>query len=213
MELVRGESLAQRLEAGALPPAEVCRLGAQLAGALEAAHAQGVVHRDVKPRNIFVTERGDAKLLDFGLAKASPSAESSATGLTLEADVTQEQRVVGTPSYMSPEQVLGRPLDGRSDLFSLGVVLYCMATGRRPFEGGDGAGDPRRDAAARAAPGDVRSTGRSSRPLARDREVPGQGPRTRYRDAHDLREDLERAARSATPQIAPLAAGRGGGWR
>ncbi len=198
MELVRGVSLAQKLESGPLAAAEVCRIGAQLASALETAHAQGVIHRDVKPRNVFLTERGDAKLLDFGLAKATPAVESSATGLTLEADLTQEQRIVGTPSYMSPEQVLGRTLDGRSDLFSLGAVLYCMATGRRPFEGATTSGvleavlgrDPTPPTEINEdLPEDVARA--IVRCLAKD-------PRQRYRDAGELRAELERLSFDAS---------------
>ena len=196
MELVRGVSLAERLQQGPLPIDDVRRLGAQLAGALEAAHAQGVIHRDVKPRNVIVTERGDAKLLDFGLAKAAPQSESTGTALTLEAEVTQDHRVVGTPSFMSPEQVLGQPLDGRSDLFSLGSVLYAMATGRRPF---DAPSIPAiMDAVLRRDPEPVTAVNPSAsqeldsviaRCLAKDRQQ-------RYRDARELREDLERLAPS-----------------
>ncbi len=183
MELVRGESLGHRLESGPMAPAEVCRIGAQLAGALETAHAQGVIHRDVKPRNVFLTERGDAKLLDFGLAKLAAIAESTASGVTLEAqaDVTQEQRIVGTPSYMSPEQVLGRTLDGRSDIFSLGAVLYCMVTGRRPFEGPSV--QEVLDSVLRREPAPVsdHQSGGAAQPRPRDREVPGEGSRAALR--------------------------------
>ncbi|HVR29730.1 MAG TPA: serine/threonine-protein kinase, partial [Thermoanaerobaculia bacterium] len=205
MELVRGVSLAERLEAGALPMEQVRRLGAQLAGALEAAHAQGVVHRDVKPRNIIVTERGDAKLLDFGLAKAAPG-DSSATAMTLEAELTQGHGVVGTPNYMSPEQALGRTVDGRTDIFSLGVVLYVMATGRKPFEGSSVPAIL--DAVLHREPPPVTTVNAGASPalepiiarcLAKD-------PDRRYRDARELREDLERlpavaspSSRSATP--------------
>jgi serine/threonine-protein kinase len=196
MELVRGESLAHRLESGAMQPGEICRIGAQLAGALEAAHAQGVVHRDVKPRNVFLTERGDAKLLDFGLAKLAPAPESTVTGVTLEADVTQEQRIVGTPSYMSPEQVLGRPLDGRSDIFSLGAVLYCMATGRRPFEA---ASVPEILASVlRQEPTPVPSINQEvpaglARVIAR---CMAKSAEQRYADAGELRRDLEGVGRA-----------------
>ncbi|HEX2464647.1 MAG TPA: serine/threonine-protein kinase, partial [Thermoanaerobaculia bacterium] len=198
MELVRGESLAHKLESGPMAAAEVCRIGAQLAGALETAHAQGVIHRDVKPRNVFLTERGDAKLLDFGLAKLAPIAESTASGVTLEAeaDVTQEQRIVGTPSYMSPEQVLGRTLDGRTDLFSLGAVLYCMVTGRRPFEGPS---VPEvLDSVLRREPAPVATINQEVPPgLARVIErCLAKEPSHRYGDARQLRADLERVARA-----------------
>ena len=198
MELVRGESLGHKLESGPMTPAEVCRIGAQLAGALETAHAQGVIHRDVKPRNVFLTERGDAKLLDFGLAKLAPIAESSADGVTLEAeaDVTQEQRIVGTPSYMSPEQVLGRTLDGRTDIFSLGSVLYCMVTGRRPFEGPS---VPEvLESVLRREPAPVTTINEGVPPnLARViAKCLAKEPKQRYGDARELRQDLERVARA-----------------
>ena len=129
MECVEGETLAKRLEKGPLPLEQVLKFGAQIAGALDRAHRSGVVHRDLKPGNIMLTASG-AKLLDFGLAK--PTAPIS--GMTLTAAVpttpmTQEGTVVGTFQYMSPEQVEGRELDGRSDIFSLGAVLYEMVTG------------------------------------------------------------------------------------
>jgi TolB-like protein/Tfp pilus assembly protein PilF len=188
-----------------MPVDDIRRLGVQLAGALEVSHAQGIIHRDIKPRNIFLTERGDAKLLDFGLAKAAPQSDSDATGLTLEAeaDLTQEQRVVGTPSYMSPEQVLGRPLDGRSDLFSLGGVLYCMATGRRPFQAESVPATL--DAVLHRDPAPVASlnpaaTSELDRVI---RRCLAKNPAARYRSAGQLREDLERLAPSSTQGSRP----------
>ena len=132
MELVLGETLQQRLKAGALPEAEVRRLGLQIASALEAAHEAGVLHRDLKPGNIMLGERGDVKILDFGLAKHfTTGAHAGDTTLTA---LTAPETVLGTLAYMAPEQTLGKPLDVRSDLYSLGVVLFELATGRRPFE-------------------------------------------------------------------------------
>jgi eukaryotic-like serine/threonine-protein kinase len=136
MECVEGETLAKRLEKGPLPLEQVLKYGAQIADALDKAHRSGIVHRDLKPGNIVLAATG-AKLLDFGLAKpVSPLA----TGMTLTADtpraaMTEEGTIVGTFQYMSPEQVEGKELDGRSDIFSLGAVLYEMVTGRRAFEG------------------------------------------------------------------------------
>jgi serine/threonine protein kinase len=136
MECVEGETLAKRLEKGPLPLEHVLKYGAQIADALDKAHRGGVVHRDLKPGNIMLTTTG-AKLLDFGLAKSTPSLT---TGVTLTAavpthPVTQEGTIVGTFQYMSPEQIEGREVDGRSDIFSLGAVLYEMLTGRKAFDG------------------------------------------------------------------------------
>ena len=138
MECVEGETLAKRLEKGPLPLEQVLKFGAQIADALDKAHRSGVVHRDLKPGNIMLTSSG-AKLLDFGLAKPAAALVSGAT-LTVAAatpitPVTQEGTIVGTFQYMSPEQVEGKELDGRSDIFSLGAVLYEMQTGKKAFEG------------------------------------------------------------------------------
>src|SRR5262252_1034699 len=136
MECVEGETLAKRLTKGALPLDQVLKYGAQIADALDKAHCKGVVHRDIKPGNIMLAETG-AKLLDFGLAKpVSPLV----SGMTLTADtpraaMTEEGTILGTFQYMSPEQIEGKELDGRSDIFSLGAVLYEMLTGKRAFEG------------------------------------------------------------------------------
>ena len=141
MEFIDGETLRSRIHGKALPLEEILKLGIQIAEALDAAHAEGIIHRDIKPANIFVTKRGQAKVLDFGLAKlipkgiagvdpafgGQPSDSSSIVGI-----------ISGTPSYMSPEQVRGDDLDPRTDLFSLGLVLYEMATGRQAFGGGTG---------------------------------------------------------------------------
>jgi eukaryotic-like serine/threonine-protein kinase len=136
MECVEGETLAKRLEKGPLPLEQVAKYGMQIAHALDKAHRSGVVHRDLKPGNIMLTATG-AKLLDFGLAKASAPLISSAT-LSVVAQpspVTAQGTIIGTFQYMSPEQVEGKEVDGRSDIFSLGAVLYEMVTGKRAFEG------------------------------------------------------------------------------
>jgi serine/threonine protein kinase len=136
MECVEGETLAKRLEKGPLPLEQVLKLGAQIADALDKAHRGGVVHRDLKPANIMLTSTG-AKLLDFGLAKSVAPLASLATltAAKQESPVTEHGTIVGTFQYMSPEQVEGKEVDGRSDIFSLGAVLYEMVTQKKAFEG------------------------------------------------------------------------------
>ncbi len=141
MEFIDGETLRNYIHGKALPLEEILKLGIQIAEALDAAHAEGIIHRDIKPANIFVTKRGQAKVLDFGLAKLIPkgiaSADADFGGQS--PDSTSIVGIIsGTPSYMSPEQVRGDDLDPRTDIFSLGLVLYEMATGRQAFGGGTG---------------------------------------------------------------------------
>src|SRR5262245_40304486 len=127
MELLEGETLAARLERQRLPKESVLAYGAQIADALSAAHAKGIVHRDVKPANVMVTKAG-IKVLDFGLAKMAPTGRRSDT-------LTDSRTIVGTPAYMAPEQLEGNEADARTDVFALGLVLYEMATGRKAFTG------------------------------------------------------------------------------
>jgi hypothetical protein len=136
MEFLEGETLAKRLEKGPLPLEQVLRLGAQIAEALDKAHRNGIAHRDLKPGNIMLTA-GGAKLLDFGLAKPVAPPGNVATMMATKQDspLTEQGTIVGTFQYMSPEQLEGKELDGRSDIFSLGAVLYEMVTGKRAFEG------------------------------------------------------------------------------
>jgi serine/threonine protein kinase/tetratricopeptide (TPR) repeat protein len=136
MELLDGESVKDKIRAGLPSLDELLHFAIQTSDALEAAHAKGIIHRDIKPANLFVTRRGDAKILDFGLAKleeapANPNGETA----TIQDPLTSTGNTVGTVSYMSPEQVRAENLDARTDLFSFGVVLYEMATGKQPFRG------------------------------------------------------------------------------
>jgi TolB-like protein/tRNA A-37 threonylcarbamoyl transferase component Bud32 len=134
MELVEGQSLANRIPEGGLPVEQFFVIAIALADALAAAHEKGIVHRDLKPGNVMLTSDGRVKVLDFGLAKEMRAANPSDATVTL-AGHTEMGVVMGTPAYMSPEQVAGRAIDHRTDIFSLGIMLYEMATGRRPFQG------------------------------------------------------------------------------
>ncbi len=132
MELVEGESLSDRLRKGPVPAELLLRYGIQIAEALEAAHASGIVHRDLKPANIMIAKTG-VKVLDFGLAKHVQPGGADST-VTLDS-ITEAGSVAGTLLYMAPEALRGEPSDARSDVWALGVVLYEMATGTRPFRG------------------------------------------------------------------------------
>jgi serine/threonine protein kinase len=139
MELLEGQNLAQKLNSGPILLDRMLDIAIQLADALDAAHAKGIIHRDIKPANIFVTQRGQVKVLDFGLAKLTrPEMQMETLGATQDSPLphlTSPGATVGTIAYMSPEQARGEELDRRTDLFSLGTVLYQMATGRLPFSG------------------------------------------------------------------------------
>jgi serine/threonine protein kinase/Tol biopolymer transport system component len=200
MELLEGQSLDQKLYSGAMPIDRLLDIAIQLADALDAAHAKGIIHRDIKPANIFLTQRGVVKVLDFGLAKLSrPEMEMETIGATQDspnpAQLTSPGATVGTISYMSPEQARGQELDTRTDLFSLGTVLYQMATAKVPFPGATSAvifhailelNPPPVLQANPALPPKLQEI--IEKLLEKDREL-------RYQSAADLRGDLKRLKR------------------
>src|SRR5438034_1241070 len=197
MEYVAGRTLAEILHAeGRLSPERAAEVAAQVAGALSFAHAAGLVHRDIKPGNIMITPQGEVKVMDFGIARAL-SGES----------LTQTATVLGTASYLSPEQAQGEPVDARSDVYSLGVVAYEMLTGQAPFTG---------DSPVAVAYKHVRED-----PVPPTALVPEVGedleavvmkalaknPANRYATAQEMREDLERVLQGETVAATPILPG------
>jgi eukaryotic-like serine/threonine-protein kinase len=194
LEYIDGPTLGARLQSGPLPLMDFIDLALQSADALDEAHSNGILHRDLKPDNLMINRRGQLKVLDFGLARASVNSKPDAD-LTQTEALTIPGAVLGTPRYMSPEQVLGHELDARSDLFSLGVVFYKMATAALPFNGQTAA--QLTDAILHNTPASPRLLNPSIPPeleriLIRSLE---KDPSLRYQSASDLRSDLKRLKR------------------
>jgi serine/threonine-protein kinase len=192
LEFLEGRTLAERLERdGRLPIAEALRLAARLAEGLHHAHSRGVVHRDIKPANIMALSTGDVKIMDFGIAKL-PTSQLTAAG-----------ELFGTPSYMSPEQALNRPVDGRSDLFSLGCVLYAMLTGERAFNADSVPLILAMIAHKDAPPPSVRRPELPEGVDAIVARVLAKDPDRRYPDGKALAEDLDDVAQGRPPRHRP----------
>ncbi len=214
MELLDGETLRERLGAGALPARKALETAAQMAAGLAAAHARGIVHRDLKPDNLFLTRDGQVKILDFGLARQAEihGSKSQLLAAPTQGPGTEPGAVLGTVGYMAPEQVRGETADHRSDIFSLGLVLYEMLTGRRAFAHGSAV--ETMSAIQREEPAEIETLGEKFSPaLARlVQHCLEKRPDDRFQSARDLAFDLRSLAsgssssdRSGGPAVAPVA--------
>ncbi len=216
MEYLAGETLAQRLLRGPLPIDQVIRVAAQIADALDAAHRHGIVHRDLKPSNVMVTE-GGAKVLDFGLAREL-SVDASAGSAVSQSTVTQAGTIVGTVQYMAPEQLEGKAVDARSDIFAFGAIVYEMTTGRRAFEGTSQSGLIA--AILTTTPTSLASFAPMTPPALNHvvRHCLAKSPAERWQSAADLRRELDWVADSlaevdgATTQTRVRSNRRGRNW-
>ena len=219
MELLDGETLSDRLARGPLPLEQTLRFGQEIADALDKAHRQGIVHRDLKPGNVMLTKSG-VKLLDFGLARAM-APEGNDVGLTAaptQHALTQEGTILGTFQYMAPEQLEGRPADGRTDVFAFGAVLYEMATGRKAFSGATQASLITAIMSAEPPPA---SSVQPASPAAFDRIVKtclAKDPEDRWQSAGDLRRELRWIAEGSQASAAarspgPRRAGSAAPWK
>src|SRR6266511_2139955 len=195
MELVEGRTLAEFLTGGGrIMPERAIDIAMDVCRALEAAHAQGVIHRDIKPGNIMLNQRGDVKVADFGIARMTTTADT----------IAQTAAVLGTASYLSPEQAQGQPVDGRSDIYSLGCVLYEMVTGRPPF-----LGDSPVTVASKHVLEQPASPSKVNRDVSSDLDsvilrALSKNPANRYQSAEEFRADLERIRRGLLVEAAPV---------
>ncbi len=200
MEYVEGRTLADYLSGGGrIMPERAVEIGESVCGALSAAHAQGVIHRDIKPGNIMLTPSGQVKVADFGIARMTTTAET----------IAQTAAVLGTASYLSPEQAQGQPVDGRSDIYSLGCVLYEMVTGRPPFVGDSPVAVASKQVLEQPVPPSKLNPDVTPELDAVILRALAKNPANRYQSAEELRADLDRARRGlpveATPLLAPPA--------
>jgi serine/threonine protein kinase len=196
MELVDGRPLSDSIPGGGMPIGRLLQLAIQLADAVSAAHSRGIIHRDLKPANIMVTSEGRVKVLDFGLAKLRPEAEAADAATRMASSVvTGEGRILGTIAYMSPEQAEGKTVDHRSDIFSLGIVLYEMSTGQPPFTGDSSLAIL--SSIMKDTPGSVSDLNPALPPEVGRivRRCLAKDPEQRYQSAKDVRNDLEQLKR------------------